>query len=487
MDIKEYNDLKSSGYTVVPVSKRLAVTDENPVSLFAKVRDRKNNFLLESVEGGNTWAQYSIIGFDCTETIKVSGNNVIITKDAVSETIKSDNPLDVLAMKVKEEKNFSLENMPRFYGGYVGFFAYESAGYAEKRVAQLPPKPSKFNNHMPEILLMKANKIIVFDNFHNTVDLIINANPQSDALQTIEEEQQKIESLLLAPNKAKFRELKEPNNSFAFSSNFTLEEYAQAVNRIKQYILDGDVMQVVLAQDFSSPFQADSLDLYRALRTLNPSPYMYYLDIDDCKIVGASPEILVRMEDSKMTVRPIAGTRKRGLTPEEDSDLERDLLSNEKERAEHLMLIDLARNDVGRVAEFGSVKVTEKMIVERFSHVMHITSNVEGNLRQELSFIDAMKAALPAGTLSGAPKIRAMEIINELEPSSRGIYGGAVGYISWNGDMDTAIAIRTAVIKDDTIHVGAGGGIVADSTVEGEWQEAIQKHKVFAAAMEMLR
>lgn len=487
MDIKEYNDLKSSGYTVVPVSKRLAVTDENPVSLFAKVRDRKNNFLLESVEGGNTWAQYSIIGFDCTETIKVSGNNVIITKDAVSETIKSDNPLDVLAMKVKEEKNFSLENMPRFYGGYVGFFAYESAGYAEKRVAQLPPKPSKFKNHMPEILLMKANKIIVFDNFHNTVDLIINANPQSDALQTIEEEQQKIESLLLAPNKAKFRELKEPNNSFAFSSNFTLEEYAQAVNRIKQYILDGDVMQVVLAQDFSSPFQADSLDLYRALRILNPSPYMYYLDIDDCKIVGASPEILVRMEDSKMTVRPIAGTRKRGLTPEEDSDLERDLLSDEKERAEHLMLIDLARNDVGRVAEFGSVTVTEKMIVERFSHVMHITSNVEGNLRQELSFIDAMKAALPAGTLSGAPKIRAMEIINELEPSSRGIYGGAVGYISWNGDMDTAIAIRTAVIKDDTIHVGAGGGIVADSTVEGEWQEAIQKHKVFAAAMEMLR
>lgn len=487
MDTKEYNDLKSSGYTVVPVSKRLALTDENPVSLFAKVRDRKNNFLLESVEGGNTWAQYSIIGFDCTETIKVSGNNVIITKDASCESIKSDNPLDVLAMKVNEEKNFSLENMPRFYGGYVGFFAYESAGYAEKRLAQLPPKPSKFKNHMPEILLMKANKIIVFDNFHNTVDLIINANPQSDALQTIEEEQQKIESLLLAPNKAKFRELKEPNNSFTFSSNFTLEEYAQAVNRIKQYILDGDVMQVVLAQDFSSPFQADSLDLYRALRTLNPSPYMYYLDIDDCKIVGASPEILVRMEDSKMTVRPIAGTRKRGLTPEEDSDLERDLLSDEKERAEHLMLIDLARNDVGRVAEFGSVKVTEKMIVEKFSHVMHITSNVEGNLRQELSFIDAMKAALPAGTLSGAPKIRAMEIINELEPSSRGIYGGAVGYISWNGDMDTAIAIRTAVIKDDTIHVGAGGGIVADSTVEGEWQEAIQKHKVFAAAMEMLR
>ncbi len=487
MDTKEYNDLKSSGYTVVPVSKRLAVTDENPVSLFAKVRDRKNNFLLESVEGGNTWAQYSIIGFDCTETIKVSGNNVIITKDASCETIKSDNPLDVLAMKVKEEKNFSLENMPRFYGGYVGFFAYESAGYAEKRLAQLPPKPSKFKNHMPEILLMKANKIIVFDNLHNTVDLIINANPQTDALQTIEEEQQKIESLLLAPNKAKFKELKEPNNSFTFSSNFTLEEYAQAVKRIKQYILDGDVMQVVLAQDFSSPFQADSLDLYRALRTLNPSPYMYYLDIDDCKIVGASPEILVRMEDSKMTVRPIAGTRKRGLTPEEDSDLERDLLSDEKERAEHLMLIDLARNDVGRVAEFGSVKVTEKMIVERFSHVMHITSNVEGNLRQELSFIDAMKAALPAGTLSGAPKIRAMEIINELEPSSRGIYGGAVGYISWNGDMDTAIAIRTAVIKDDTIHVGAGGGIVADSTVEGEWQEAIQKHKVFAAAMEMLR
>lgn len=487
MNSNEYNSLKSQGFTVVPISKRLSLRDENPVSIFARVRHLKNNFLLESVEGGDSWAQYSIIGFDSTEIIKVTGNTVNILSDTNLEVSNETNPLDVLASKLQQEKVLTLENMPRFYGGYVGFFAYESAIYAEKKLSLLPPKPSKFKEHMPEILLMKACKIIVFDNSNNNVDLIINANPQTDALQDILDEQQRIESLLFAPNKIKFRELNEPNNSFVFSSNFTLAEYTQAVRKIKQYILDGDVMQVVLAQDFSSAFQADSLDLYRALRTLNPSPYMYYLDIEDCKIIGASPEILVRLENSKITVRPIAGTRKRGQTPEEDLELERDLLQDEKERAEHLMLIDLARNDVGRVAEFGSVEVTEKMIVERFSHVMHITSNVEGKLRDELCFVDAIKAALPAGTLSGAPKIRAMEIINELEPSSRGIYGGAVGYISWKGDMDTAIAIRTAVIKDNTIHVGAGGGIVADSTVEGEWQEAIQKHKVFAAAMEMIQ
>lgn len=356
-----------------------------------------------------------------------------------------------------------------------------------KKLAELSPKPSKFHEHMSDIVLMKASKIIVFDNFNQTIELVVNANPQEQSLESIQEDLFEIESIVLANNEHPFKPLKQPNNNFRFSSNFSFDEYAQAIGKIKEYILNGDVMQVVLAQDFSSPFDADSLDLYRALRTLNPSPYMYYLDIDDCKIVGASPEILVRLEGARMTVRPIAGTRKRGQTENEDQALEEDLLNDPKEIAEHLMLIDLARNDVGRVAEFGSVKVTEKMIVERFSHVMHITSNVQGTLKKGLSFVHAMKAALPAGTLSGAPKIRAMEIINELEPSSRGIYGGAVGYIAWNGDMDTAIAIRTAVIKDNTIHVGAGGGVVADSTVEGEWQEALQKHKVFAVAMEMIQ
>ena len=269
-------------------------------------------------------------------------------------------------------------------------------------------------------------------------------------------------------------------------SNFTKDEYISSVKRIKEYIKDGDAMQVVLAQDFYSSFDGDSFELYCALRKINPSPYMYYLNLDECEVVGSSPEILVRLEEDDITLRPIAGTRKRGQTKEEDKNNELDLLSDPKELAEHLMLIDLGRNDVGRISKIGSVKLTEKMVIERYSHVMHIVSNVEGKLSKGLTFIDALKATLPAGTLSGAPKIRAMEIINELEPSSRGIYGGAIGYISWNGNIDTAIAIRTAVIKDKKIHVGAGAGIVADSDPEKEWQECVQKSKAFLDAMEMI-
>ena len=279
---------------------------------------------------------------------------------------------------------------------------------------------------------------------------------------------------------------KTPSGEMAFNSNFAKDDYLKAVGLVKNYIEEGDVMQVVLAQDFSQDFQNDPFDLYRALRQLNPSPYMYYLDLDECQIVGASPEILVRLEEDKVTLRPIAGTRKRGSNTEEDLANEKDLLNDPKEIAEHLMLIDLGRNDVGRVSEMGTVQVTDKMIVEKYSHVMHIVSNVTGTLSKDLDAIDALKASLPAGTLSGAPKIRAMQIINELEPSSRGIYGGAIGYISWNGNIDTAIAIRTAVIKDNVIHVGAGAGIVADSIPENEWLECKQKAKVFLDAMEMI-
>jgi anthranilate synthase component 1 len=279
---------------------------------------------------------------------------------------------------------------------------------------------------------------------------------------------------------------KEPRGLIDFDSNFTKKDYLNAVSRIKNYIEEGDVMQVVLAQDFSLPFNKNPFELYKAVRKLNPSPYMYYLDLEECQVVGSSPEILVRLEDNKVTLRPIAGTRRRGATPEEDKTNQNDLLNDPKEIAEHLMLIDLGRNDVGKVSEIGSVKVTDKMVIEKYSHVMHIVSNVTGSLSRDLNYLDALKATLPAGTLSGAPKIRAMEIINELEPSSRGIYGGAIGYISWNGNIDTAIAIRTAVIKDDVIHVGAGAGIVADSVPENEWLECKQKSKVFIDAMEMI-
>ena len=350
----------------------------------------------------------------------------------------------------------------------------------------LPSKNSKFKEHMPDIMLIKAEQLIVFDNLNESTQIIFNASPQSMTYEFAQSRLDEIEDLIHQPIDVLADNFKQPENIFEFKSNFTKEEYFKAVNTIKDYITEGDVMQVVLAQDFSASFTGNPFDLYRAIRKLNPSPYMYFLNLGECQIVGASPEILVRLEDQEVTLRPLAGTRKRGKNPEEDQLNHEDLLNDPKEIAEHLMLIDLGRNDVGRVSKIGSVKVTDKMVVEKYSHVMHIVSNVVGTLSENLNFFDVLKASLPAGTLSGAPKIRAMEIINELEPSSRGIYGGAIGHIGWNGNMDTAIAIRTAVIKDQIIHVGAGGGIVADSIPEDEWQECRQKSKVFMDAMEMI-
>ncbi|MDB2534661.1 chorismate-binding protein, partial [Gammaproteobacteria bacterium] len=316
--------------------------------------------------------------------------------------------------------------------------------------------------------------------------VIINADPSKHSYEEVLKEIEVIISSLKIKIDTLEASYKEPSGLIDFESNFTKKNYLNAVNIVKKYIEEGDVMQVVLAQDFSSPFNKNPFDLYKAVRKLNPSPYMYYLDLQECKVVGSSPEILVRLQDNKLTLRPIAGTRKRGSSPEEDEINKKDLLNDPKEIAEHLMLIDLGRNDVGKVSKIGTVKVTDKMVIEKYSHVMHIVSNVIGSLSEDLNYLDALKATLPAGTLSGAPKIRAMEIINELEPSSRGIYGGAIGYISWNGNIDTAIAIRTAVIKDGIIHVGAGAGIVADSIPENEWLECKQKSKVFLDAMEMI-
>ena len=376
--------------------------------------------------------------------------------------------------------------MPRFYGGYVGFFAYESAQYAEKRIADLIHKDSKFEEHMPEIYLVKAEKLIVYDNINKTTQIILNIDPSKTSYEKALRDIEDIGTILANDTTIPETDFKEPSGNKIFNSNFSKEDYLKAVDRVKDYIEEGDVMQVVLAQDFFLPFQSNPFDLYKALRDLNPSPYMYYLDLEECQVVGASPEILIRLEEGKVTLRPIAGTRKRGKDDKEDLINQEDLLNDPKEIAEHLMLIDLGRNDVGRVSQMGSVKVTDKMIIEKYSHVMHIVSNVVGDLLEDLDYVDALKATLPAGTLSGAPKIRAMQIINELEPSSRGIYGGAIGYISWNGDIDTAIAIRTAVIKDNVIHVGAGAGIVADSIPENEWLECKQKAKVFLDAMEMI-
>jgi anthranilate synthase component 1 len=483
---EQFQQYADQGFNIIPVAKDVHLDDVTPLTIYSQISNKSNTFLLESVEGGETWAQYSIVGLDCLDTIKVTGNTIeTTTGDQISSFI-SDNPLDEIQELISSLKTPEIKDLPRFYGGYVGFFAYESAKYAEKRIADLVNKDSKFDEHMPEIFLVKAEKLIVYDNTDQSTQIIFNVDPKKtsyeEALDAIEE----ISSLLNSEDTIFDDTFKTPSGEMAFNSNFEKDDYIKAVGLVKNYIEEGDVMQVVLAQDFSQDFQNDPFDLYRALRQLNPSPYMYYLDLDECQIVGASPEILVRLEEDKVTLRPIAGTRKRGSNTEEDLANEKDLLNDPKEIAEHLMLIDLGRNDVGRVSEMGTVQVTDKMIVEKYSHVMHIVSNVTGTLSKDLDAIDALKASLPAGTLSGAPKIRAMQIINELEPSSRGIYGGAIGYISWNGNIDTAIAIRTAVIKDNVIHVGAGAGIVADSIPENEWLECKQKAKVFLDAMEMI-
>ncbi|MDC0439593.1 anthranilate synthase component I [Gammaproteobacteria bacterium] len=483
---EQFQQYADQGFNIIPVAKDVHLDDVTPLTIYSQISNKSNTFLLESVEGGETWAQYSIVGLDCLDTIKVTGNTIETKTGAQISSFISDNPLDEIQELISSLKTPEIKDLPRFYGGYVGFFAYESAKYAEKKIADLVNKDSKFDEHMPEIFLVKAEKLIVYDNTDQSTQIIFNVDPKKtsyeEALDAIEE----ISSLLNSEDTFFDDTFKTPSGEMAFNSNFEKDDYIKAVGLVKNYIEEGDVMQVVLAQDFSQDFQNDPFDLYRALRQLNPSPYMYYLDLDECQIVGASPEILVRLEEDKVTLRPIAGTRKRGSNTEEDLANEKDLLNDPKEIAEHLMLIDLGRNDVGRVSEMGTVQVTDKMIVEKYSHVMHIVSNVTGTLSKDLDAIDALKASLPAGTLSGAPKIRAMQIINELEPSSRGIYGGAIGYISWNGNIDTAIAIRTAVIKDNVIHVGAGAGIVADSIPENEWLECKQKAKVFLDAMEMI-
>ena len=483
---EEYNKLANDGFNIIPLIKDLNIELDSPISLYSSIKDKKNTFLLESIEGGQEWAQYSIIGLNCKDSIKISGNEILIEENGSNKSYVSESPLEEINRIIKTYKPFEPEELPRFYGGYVGFFAYESSQYAEEKIKALSKKESKFKEHMPDVYLVKAEQLIVYDNFNNSISAIFNADPNNISYEDALKQLSMIETSLGEVNISGETNFKEVKETIQFESNFKKEDFISSVEKIKTYIKEGDVMQVVLAQDFFKTFDGDSFELYAALRKLNPSPYMYYLNLDECHVVGASPEILVRLENDEITLRPIAGTRKRGKNEQEDKINEQDLLNDPKELAEHLMLIDLGRNDVGRVADIGTVKVTEKMIIERYSHVMHIVSNVVGKLSSELSFIDALKATLPAGTLSGAPKIRAMEIINELEPSSRGIYGGAIGYISWNGNIDTAIAIRTAVIKDNLIHVGAGAGIVADSNPESEWEECLQKSRVFLDAMEMI-
>ena len=485
MTLEEYDQLVARGFNRIPLIKEILADLDTPLSCYIKLAKGPYSYLFESVEGGEKWGRYSILGLPCRTILKAFNSRVIIEIDGkVVESHEATNPLDFVEQFKSRYRAPELPDLPRFHGGLVGYFGYDCIRYIEPKLAANEP-PDVVG--VPDILLMVSDEVLVFDNLTGTLKLIVMIDPQQhDAYR---QGQQRLDELIDAMHQPAATlppiNLHADNISeTAFQSHTGQEKYTADVDKIKDYILSGDVMQVVLSQRLSMPFNAEPLNLYRSLRSLNPSPYMYFLDLDDHQIAGSSPEILARLENQQVTVRPIAGTRRRGLDEQEDKRLEQDLLDDPKEIAEHLMLIDLGRNDVGRVAKTGTVELTQKMVVERYSHVMHITSNVVGHLREGLSAIDVLRATLPAGTLSGAPKIRAMEIIDELEQEKRNIYGGAIGYLAWNGNMDTAIAIRTAVIKDNKIYVQAGAGVVADSIPELEWKETMNKARALFQAVD---
>ncbi len=481
MNPEQFAALAKQGYNRIPVMREVLADLDTPLSVYLKLADGPYSYLFESVHGGEKWGRYSIIGLPCRTLLKVYGRQIIVEdRGKVAEELETKDPLEFIEQFQTRYRVAEDANLPRFTGGLVGYFGYDTIRYIEPRLADCP-NPDHINT--PDIMLMVSDEVVVFDNLSGSMYVIVHADPtQGGSLESaeirIQELIAKMRGAAPRPVDSKPRHIQETD----FVSGFTEDGYKHAVERIKEYVLEGDCMQVVISQRLSIPFQAPPLNLYRALRGLNPSPYMYFMHLGDFHVVGSSPEILTRLEDGEVTVRPIAGTRRRGHSEEEDKSLEQDMLADPKEIAEHLMLIDLGRNDTGRVAEVGSVKLTDKMIVERYSHVMHIVSNVTGQLKAGMSAIDVLRATFPAGTVSGAPKIRAMEIIDELEPVKRGVYSGAVGYLSWNGNMDTAIAIRTAVIKDGTLHIQAGAGIVADSIPRLEWKETMNKGRaVFRA------
>ena len=458
---------------------------ETPLSVYRKLANGPYSYLFESVEGGENWARYSLIGLEAAKIISIKKNIIEIQSNGeIIDSFNSDDPLGYID---ELQKSFELkqnENLPIFNGGLVGYFGYDCVRYIENKLVDSEP-PDQIGT--PDALFMISDEVAVFDNLKNKLHLIVLIESPDDEEQAnarLDELEDNLKTSL------PFEDFVKPVKSIEekdFVSGFGEQEFKNSVKKAKKYIESGDIMQVVCSQRMSIPFNADPVALYRSIRQLNPSPYMYYLNLKEFHIVGSSPEILARLEDGKITVRPIAGTRRRGKDEEDDMAMQEDMVNDPKEIAEHLMLIDLGRNDVGRVAKPGTVKVTEKFGIEKYSHVMHMVSNVEADLNEGLSAIDLFKATFPAGTVSGAPKVRAMEIIDEFEPVKRGIYGGAVGYLSWQGNMDMAIAIRTAVIKDEVLYIQAGGGWVADSQPDLEWKESLNKGRAIFKAAEMVQ
>jgi len=483
IDAATFLSLAEAGHTRIPVVREVLSDLDTPLSVYLKLADGPYTYLFESVEGGERFGRYSIIGLPARTVYAVRGSRLeTIEHGEVVDVREVADPLAAIETLRTAHSVPKLDGLPGFTGGLVGWFGFECVEYMEPRLGR-SAKPDELGT--PDILLMLSEELAVFDSLKGRLYLIVHANPTEP--QAWVRANRRLDTLehRLRHSGAPYPETLHGNllDETDFVSGFTREGFIDAVHQCKDYIRAGDAFQVVLSQRLSVPFHARPVDVYRALRAMNPSPYMYFLDTGPTQVVGSSPEILVRLQAGKVTVRPIAGTRPRGRTQEEDLALERELLADPKECAEHLMLIDLGRNDAGRVSRPGTVEVGERFVIERYSHVMHIVSEVTGQLRDGLSYLDVLRATFPAGTVSGAPKVRALEIIRDLEPIKRNIYSGAVGYIGWHGDADTAIAIRTAVIQDDRLHVQAGAGIVFDSDPEKEWEETMNKGRALFRAV----
>ncbi|HZW22789.1 anthranilate synthase component I [Noviherbaspirillum sp.] len=487
----EFKSLAAEGYNRIPLIAEAFADLETPLTLYLKLAQTqntgKNTFLLESVVGGERFGRYSFIGLPASTLMRSYGTRTEVVKNGTVVETHEGNPLEFIAEFQSRYKAAIRPGMPRFCGGLAGYFGYDTVRHIEKRLAHSAP-PDDLG--LPDIQLLVTEELAVIDNLSGKLYLIVYADPtQAEAYSKARQRLKDLRAMLR-------RAVDVPVTSASVRTDtmreFDKPDYLKAVDKAKEYIMAGDLMQVQVGQRLKKPYVDAPLSLYRALRSLNPSPYMYFYNFGDMQIVGASPEILVRNEQTnegkkKVTIRPLAGTRPRGTTPEKDAQLAKELLADPKEIAEHVMLIDLARNDIGRIAETGSVKVTDKLVIEKYSHVQHIVSNVEGTLKPGLSNLDVLKATFPAGTLSGAPKVRAMEIIDELEPTKRGIYGGACGYLSFGGEMDLAIAIRTGVIKEGMLYVQAAAGVVADSIPEMEWQETENKARAVLRAAEQVQ
>ena len=476
------------GYNLIPLKSTLINDGLDPIDVYQKLSNMPKSYLLESLEGKKDWSRYTIIGLPSEEYIELKDNKIkYFISNKLVEEIETNNPIDWIE---EFQNKFNVPNdsdLPKFQGGLVGYFGFDTVKYFEPAIKATIQKDEM---DTPDICLIVSKEFLIFDKINNKIHIVIYTNNNLNSFKESQDKIKKLEIFLrdeIIPEDNIRKQANDKINNLDIHYHFNKNDFISSVDKIKQFIINGDVMQVVLSQRMSMDFVGEPINFYRELRELNPSPYMYYLNMGDYQIVGSSPEILVRLEDDLITVRPIAGTRPRGKNENEDNILENELRNDPKELAEHLMLIDLGRNDAGKVSKVGSIKLTDKMIIEKYSHVMHMVSNVTGSIEKKLGMMDVLKSTFPAGTVSGAPKIRAIDIIYELESIKRGIYAGAIGYLGWNGNMDTAIAIRTCVIKDGKLNIQCGAGIVNDSIAELEWEETLNKGKAIVQAYKNLR